>query len=193
MGQHGAHHICVPYFIQNRAAVHARVTNVVLKRLKLTTSFPLPEYNLWLRPYIGLVPQSDLDAVATEQPVNLWRKVVVPGDVNDGPIHSALYTVRGLRPSTVYEAMVTSRNSFGWSKPSAVLHFATEPGVTGSRPATSDYSELPTPILEDLEERSTDTSLAQVSEQTSAYPDSAARENLTFLVILFCTVTWTLS
>ncbi|KAJ2943072.1 hypothetical protein O0L34_g18764 [Tuta absoluta] len=104
------------------------------------------EYNLWLRPYVGRNPDSE---GFTTEPPNLWRKVVVPGDSSDGPIHSAKYTVTGLTPTTVYEAIVTSRNRFGWSKQSAILHFATEPG-TGRRPSTSDYSDI-TPVLEELE------------------------------------------
>ncbi|XP_075987599.1 wrapper isoform X2 [Anticarsia gemmatalis] len=86
------------------------------------------EYNLWLRPYYGRLATPEPDAFTTEPPANHWSKIVVPGDSSDGPIHSAIYTVRGLTPTTVYEAIVTSRNRFGWSKPSAILHFATEPG-----------------------------------------------------------------
>ncbi|XP_026324600.1 roundabout homolog 3-like [Hyposmocoma kahamanoa] len=101
------------------------------------------EYNLWIRPYYG-----HRDDETTEASSNQWRKIVVPGENIDGPIHSAWYTLRGLAPSTVYEAVVTSRNRFGWSKQSAVLHFATEP-LSVKRPST-DYSEI-TPILEDPE------------------------------------------
>ncbi|XP_045781230.1 neurotrimin-like [Maniola jurtina] len=108
------------------------------------------EYNLWLRPYYGRLSTPEPDAFTTEAPANLWSKIVVPGDSSDGPIHSATYTVRGLTPSTVYEAIVTSRNRFGWSKPSAVLHFATEPGAGRTLPATSEYTDI-TPILEETE------------------------------------------
>ncbi|XP_073965732.1 neurotrimin-like [Choristoneura fumiferana] len=97
------------------------------------------EYNLWLRPYYGRLSTTEPDAFTTQAPANRWSKIVVPGDSTDGPIHSASYTVRGLTPSTVYEALVTSRNSFGWSKPSSVLHFATEPGAGNHAPVTHDY------------------------------------------------------
>ncbi|XP_052742892.1 neurotrimin [Bicyclus anynana] len=107
------------------------------------------EYHLWLRPYYGRLSTPEPDAFTTEPPANLWSKIVVPGDSTDGPIHSATYTVRGLTPSTVYEAIVTSRNWFGWSKPSAVLHFATEPGVGRTLPSTSEYTDI-TPILEEI-------------------------------------------
>ncbi|CAH2229717.1 jg27929 [Pararge aegeria aegeria] len=108
------------------------------------------EYHLWLRPYYGRISTPEPDAFTTEPPANLWSKIVVPGDSSDGPIHSATYTVRGLTPSTVYEAIVTSRNWFGWSKPSAVLHFATEPGAGRTPPSTSEYTDI-TPILEEIE------------------------------------------
>lgn len=106
------------------------------------------EYHLWIRPYYGRLATPEPDAFTTTAPANTWSKIVVPGDTSDGPIHSATYTVRGLTPSTVYEAIVTSRNRFGWSKPSAVLHFATEPGAGRTLPSTSDYTDI-TPILEE--------------------------------------------
>ncbi|XP_047999955.1 hemicentin-2-like [Leguminivora glycinivorella] len=108
------------------------------------------EYNLWLRPYYGRLA-TEPDSFTTQSPANLWHKIIVPGDSSDGPIHSATYTVRGLTPSTVYEAIVTSRNSFGWSKPSSVLHFATEPGAGNYSPVTHDYNDFPI-ILEDPKE-----------------------------------------
>ncbi|XP_026744044.1 neurotrimin-like [Trichoplusia ni] len=108
------------------------------------------EYNLWLRPYYGRLATPEPDSFTTETPVNHWSKIVVPGDSSDGPIHSQIYTVRGLTPSTVYEAIVTSRNRFGWSKPSSILHFATEPGAGRTLPSTSDYTDI-TPILEESE------------------------------------------
>jgi hypothetical protein len=53
--------------------------------------------------------------------------LVIPADSSSpGPIHSKSYTLTGLSIATTYEAMVLSRNRFGWSKPSAVLRFGTE-------------------------------------------------------------------
>ncbi|KAG7295287.1 hypothetical protein JYU34_022291 [Plutella xylostella] len=141
------------------------------------------EYNLWLRPYYARPTPDSSDGFTTEQPHNRWSKIVVPGDINDGPIHSASYTVRGLTPSTVYEAIVTSRNRFGWSKPSAILHFATDPPVNNNRrPSTIDYSE--TPVLEELEtERSQNSTQAQISERNSM-TDASARETPSLIAIL---------
>ncbi|CAF4905539.1 unnamed protein product [Pieris macdunnoughi] len=102
------------------------------------------EYNLWLRPYYGRLSTTEPDAFTTNAPANLWSKIVVPGDSSDGPIHSASYMVRGLTPSTVYEAIVTSRNRFGWSKPSATLHFATEPGFGRTLPSYEETDITPT-------------------------------------------------
>jgi hypothetical protein len=52
--------------------------------------------------------------------------LTIPVDsFSPGPIHSKSHTLTGLSIATVYEAMILSRNSFGWSKPSAILRFGT--------------------------------------------------------------------
>ncbi|CAG9572640.1 unnamed protein product [Danaus chrysippus] len=141
------------------------------------------EYNLWLRPYYGRPATTEPDFITTETP-NVWSKIVVPGDSNEGPIHSATYTVRGLTPSTVYEAVVTSRNRFGWSKPSAVLHFATEPGAGKILLSTSDYTDF-TPILEDPEPQQLyNITQAQVFERFNELSNSSRREKVSFTYIL---------
>lgn len=121
------------------------------------------EYILWLRQYHGRHVNTEPDSFTTAPTANFWSKIVVPGDSRDGPIHSAIYVVRGLTPSTVYEAIVTARNRFGWSKQSAVLHFATEPGVGEIKPATIDDTDI-TPYLEDLEPETYNVSQAQIFE-----------------------------
>ncbi|VVC96218.1 neurotrimin-like [Leptidea sinapis] len=143
--------------------------------------FTIIEYNLWLRPYYGKLSASEPDSFTTEPPSNLWRKITVPGDSSDGPIHSATYTVRGLSPSTVYEAIVTSRNRFGWSKPSATLHFATEPGVGKTLPSF-DYTDI-TPTLEEPQEIYNLTK-AQIFERLDM-PNRKARDFLNLTTILF--------
>ncbi|KPJ01184.1 Neurotrimin [Papilio xuthus] len=152
------------------------------------------EYNLWIRPYYGSRSPIDPDSVSTVGPAYFWSKIVVPGDSIDGPIHSASYTVRGLTPSTVYEATVTSRNRFGWSKTSAVLHFATEPGVGRTLPVTIDYADI-TPTLEEPEsEQPENITQAHVFERLNEMPmsDSGAREKLNVIVISFliCSIIW---
>ncbi|CAH0403733.1 unnamed protein product [Chilo suppressalis] len=139
------------------------------------------EYNLWIRPYYGRL-STEPDSFTTEAPSNRWVKIVVGGDSTEGPIHSAVYTVRGLTPSTVYEAIVTSRNRFGWSKPSAILHFATEPGAGRQIPSTSDYSDV-SPVLEELEPEVHNISQAQVFEHVSE-SSVGARETSTAILIL---------
>ncbi|KAL4707499.1 hypothetical protein ACJJTC_000251 [Scirpophaga incertulas] len=139
------------------------------------------EYNLWIRPYYGRLSTTEPDAFTTEAPANLWSKIVVPGDSRQGPIHSAVYTVRGLTPSTVYETIVTSRNRFGWSKPSAVLHFATEPGAGRQVPSTAIYTDI-TPILEELEPEVHNISQAQVFERVAEMTSSCERETLSVIL-----------
>ncbi|XP_059045866.1 neurotrimin [Achroia grisella] len=144
------------------------------------------EYNLWLRPYYGRLSTVDPSSFTTEPPANIWSKIVIPGDSSDGPIHSAIYTVRGLTPSTVYEAIVTSRNRFGWSKPSAILHFATEAGY-GRKPVISDYTDF-TPVLEDVETEPHNISQAQVFEHFSELSNGKAREKLDSVIKIMAIV-----
>lgn len=145
------------------------------------------EYMLWLRPYYGRLVTTEPDVLTTEPPRNHWSKIVVPGDSSDGPIHSAMYMVRGLTPSTVYEAIVTSRNRFGWSKPSAILHFATEPGVGRTLPSTSDYTNM-SPIIEEPEpDAANNISQAQVFERINAW-NTGSREmpRLATVLLVVC-------
>ncbi|KAJ0170584.1 hypothetical protein K1T71_013955 [Dendrolimus kikuchii] len=146
------------------------------------------EYNLWLRKYYSRLVTAVPEGLTTESPANHWVKIVVPGDSSDGPIHSAIYMVRGLTPSTVYEAVVTSRNRFGWSKPSAVLHFATEPGAGRAVPSTSDYTNI-SPILEDLEpDMAHNISQAHIFESINLWNSGSRRTPClaAILLIIIC-------
>ncbi|XP_056630732.1 limbic system-associated membrane protein-like [Diorhabda sublineata] len=75
---------------------------------------PIIEYNLWFRPY----------KARTTHPPN-WTKLTIPTEHSSGPVYSKSYTIRGLKERTVYEALLVSRNRYGWSKPSPILRFAT--------------------------------------------------------------------
>ncbi|XP_047541064.1 igLON family member 5-like [Vanessa atalanta] len=141
------------------------------------------EYHLWLRPYYGRLSTVEPDAFTTKPPANLWSSIVVPGDSNDGPIHSAVYTVRGLTPSTVYEAVVTSRNRCGWSKQSPVLHFATEPGAGRTLPSTSDYTDI-TQLLEEEPVQAHNITQARVFERYNDLSSAGAREKSTISVTM---------
>ncbi|KDR16344.1 protein amalgam-like [Zootermopsis nevadensis] len=76
---------------------------------------PIIEYNLLFRRYFPHTKGHN------------WAKLVIPADSSSpGPIHSKSYTLTGLSIATIYEAVITSRNRFGWSKPSAILRFGTK-------------------------------------------------------------------
>ncbi|KAB0802103.1 hypothetical protein PPYR_04289 [Photinus pyralis] len=80
-------------------------------------SYPsIIEYKLWFRRYR---PHNDIRN-------SDWNILTIPSETSTGPVHAKSYTIQGLRERTVYEAMVTSRNRYGWSKKSAVLKFATD-------------------------------------------------------------------
>ncbi|KAF2896232.1 hypothetical protein ILUMI_09943, partial [Ignelater luminosus] len=77
---------------------------------------PIIEYKLWFRKYR---PRNDVRNTD-------WNTLTIPAEHSTGPVHSKSYTIKGLREKTVYEALLTSRNRYGWSKPSPLLKFATE-------------------------------------------------------------------
>lgn len=76
---------------------------------------PIIEYNLWFQPY---KPRSSLSKPN-------WTKLTIPTEHSSGPVYSKSYTIRGLKEKTIYEALLVSRNRYGWSKPSPILRFAT--------------------------------------------------------------------
>lgn len=76
---------------------------------------PIIEYNLWFRP---LKNRNTLNKPN-------WTKLTIPTERSSGPVYSKSYTIKGLKPKTIYEALLVSRNRYGWSKPSPILRFAT--------------------------------------------------------------------
>ncbi|KAJ8919706.1 hypothetical protein NQ315_006234 [Exocentrus adspersus] len=76
---------------------------------------PIIEYSLWFRPY---KPRSGSNRPS-------WNKLTIPTEHSSGPVYSKSYTIRGLKEKTVYEALLVSRNRYGWSKPSPISRFAT--------------------------------------------------------------------
>ncbi|KAK9891396.1 hypothetical protein WA026_014636 [Henosepilachna vigintioctopunctata] len=76
---------------------------------------PIIEYNLWFRLYRPKTGLSKPD----------WTKLTIPTEHNSGPVYSKAYTIKGLKEGTIYEALLVSRNRYGWSKPSPILRFGT--------------------------------------------------------------------
>lgn len=62
-----------------------------------------------------------------------WSSVILPGPSvysGSGAFSSLTrqymsYVIRGLTPSTHYEARIQAKNAHGWNRPSAVFHFTT--------------------------------------------------------------------
>ncbi|XKL67778.1 hypothetical protein PGB90_003269 [Kerria lacca] len=55
-----------------------------------------------------------------------WISLIIPsGSTFQSPIQSGMYTLAGLEPGTVYEVVLSSKNEFGWSKPSKIFTFST--------------------------------------------------------------------
>ncbi|KAG8192926.1 hypothetical protein JTE90_025633 [Oedothorax gibbosus] len=56
-----------------------------------------------------------------------WESKTIPASENkDGNMHSQMFQLMDLDPATSYEAVVTARNKFGWSKQSEALVFTTK-------------------------------------------------------------------
>lgn len=91
---------------------------------------PVIEYNLWFRQYRA---RSGLGKPE-------WTKLTVPAEHTTGFVFSKSYTIRGLKEKTIYEALLVSRNRYGWSKPSPILRFATE--GAGKLDKNKDTSDL---------------------------------------------------
>ncbi|XP_019877111.1 limbic system-associated membrane protein [Aethina tumida] len=88
---------------------------------------PIIEYNLWFRPYR---PKSGLNKPD-------WTKLTIPTEHSLGPVYSKSYTIKGLKEKSVYEALLVSRNRYGWSKPSPILRFATMGAVINEEVMTT--------------------------------------------------------
>ncbi|XP_017880496.1 neurotrimin-like isoform X2 [Ceratina calcarata] len=56
-----------------------------------------------------------------------WRKLYIPsGSDENSFIHTYSFKLTGLEEATHYEALILSKNRYGWSKPSEIIRFATE-------------------------------------------------------------------
>ncbi|CAG9855771.1 unnamed protein product [Phyllotreta striolata] len=114
---------------------------------------PIIEYSLWFRTYKGRLTH----------PPN-WTKLTIPTEHSSGPVYSKSYTIKGLKERTVYEALLVSRNRYGWSKPSPILRFAT----AGA----------------ELNEDMISTVQVNVQENVFAYSSSSSSNYITIMYIL---------
>ncbi|XP_023227867.1 igLON family member 5-like [Centruroides sculpturatus] len=96
-----------------------------------------------------------------------WTNVRVPAERGRGLVWSHGYRITGLRPGTVYQAVVLARNEFGWNRPSPPFSFST----TG---ATAE--EVDDDRLTKMEEKETDGVFPVKYEVTMA-PESSTDED----------------
>ncbi|XP_043281008.1 limbic system-associated membrane protein-like, partial [Venturia canescens] len=105
------------------------------------------EYQFWFRNY----PSGD------------WHKLFIPsGSDAIGPLHSKSFNLTGLKEATHYEALVLSRNRYGWSGPSKVIRFATE----GALPQPDDRYK----VGKAFEESATDNNIVILDPMSQHYP-----------------------
>ncbi|XP_014488939.1 PREDICTED: limbic system-associated membrane protein-like [Dinoponera quadriceps] len=80
---------------------------------------PIIEYQFWFRKY-----KRDVGGK--------WHKLFIPDGTDAvSPVHTRSFNLTGLNAATHYEAVVLSRNRYGWSHPSEILHFHTEGASVG--------------------------------------------------------------
>lgn len=84
---------------------------------------PIIEYSLLFREYAPNKDSMRYD----------WTKLTIPAEYSNSILHTMLYTIQGLKEKTKYEALLISRNKYGWSKPSPILRFATKGAGTASK------------------------------------------------------------
>ncbi|ODN01286.1 Hemicentin-1 [Orchesella cincta] len=86
-----------------------------------------------------------------------WKEMTIPADQSTASfLHTKTYTLRGLEPSTIYEAAIKARNRYGWSPISDVCYFSTFPNSSSIKQqefqeSLKKWREKAYPGKEDLE------------------------------------------
>ncbi|XP_035223315.1 neural cell adhesion molecule 1-like isoform X2 [Stegodyphus dumicola] len=77
-----------------------------------------------------------------------WETKTVPAtEESENDTHTQMFQLVDLKPGTLYEAVVTARNKFGWSKQSEALVFSTRKDELSST-ATSEEVTMPPAVTE---------------------------------------------
>ncbi|XP_018567647.1 limbic system-associated membrane protein-like [Anoplophora glabripennis] len=136
--------------------IHARDWYTLIWEVDSYT--PIIEYSLWFRPY---KPRSGINRPN-------WTKLTIPTEHSSGPVYSKSYTIRGLRERTVYEALLVSRNRYGWSKPSPILRFATAGAELEEEMMTTVQVSIPESVItvSDLSSKATNLNVSGLIYKT---------------------------
>ncbi|XP_067135210.1 LOW QUALITY PROTEIN: protein amalgam-like [Centruroides vittatus] len=100
-----------------------------------------------------------------------WTNVGVPAERGRGLVWSHGYRITGLRPGTVYQAVVLARNEFGWNRPSPPFSFSTTGAILFAAAENVDEDQLTK-----MEAKETDGVFPVKYEVTMAPPDSSTEE-----------------
>ncbi|GFY39753.1 receptor-type tyrosine-protein phosphatase S [Trichonephila inaurata madagascariensis] len=106
-----------------------------------------------------------------------WESKTIPAtDKREGNMHSQVYQLVDLDPATSYEAVVTARNKFGWSKQSDALVFTTKSQETVESPITEETTTssttttiVPPTVLENGTPITNDKHFEKVSSSSSTF------------------------
>lgn len=73
-------------------------------------------------------------------PIQFLFKLNVYSNVRLGPVYTTSFVLNGIHPTSIYEAVVSARNQFGWSDVSETLQFST--GRNGKNNSLFCYSNV---------------------------------------------------
>lgn len=95
------------------------IKNVLLTSSRITFDLHSPPFEMPLNVTFFLFMQRGAGGE--------WHKLYIPGGSDTvSPVHTRSFNLTGLDTATHYEAVVLSRNRYGWSHPSEILRFHTE-------------------------------------------------------------------
>ncbi|XP_020288171.1 limbic system-associated membrane protein-like [Pseudomyrmex gracilis] len=129
---------------------------------------PIIEYQFWFRKY-------------RKGGSGDWHKLYIPsGSDARSPVHVRSFNLTGLNPATHYEAVVLSRNRYGWGYPSEILRFHTD-----GAPALDSGENLETDV--DQEQNNVAVIAVSMSQQyplASGANESTCRADVLMLSML---------
>ncbi|XP_055943882.1 roundabout homolog 1-like isoform X1 [Argiope bruennichi] len=98
-----------------------------------------------------------------------WESKTVPAsETREGTAHTQMFQLLDLEPATSYEAVVTARNKFGWSKQSDAFVFTTKREEIVTTPPSEETTVPPT-VLENDTPVTNDKTADKVTGVSSTY------------------------
>ncbi|XP_065202947.1 lachesin-like [Planococcus citri] len=117
-----------------------------------------------------------------------WIQLIIPTQNSfTSVIHSESYRLSGLEPATVYEAVISSKNEFGWSEPSKSFLFATVGTNVEEVPQELDFSP-DTTTLSTTTIQVLDTKSDEEYQENSPFVGNASKLKVPLVIILLTSI-----